>query len=320
MTDSATGHYARRLAAGESQIKPVFFEPMVLQRYAGDPHYYFRFDDFNGVLGTADEFYMSSAFPEEDKVLVDSFGQGWADGTPQAIAVFLVYVARLSPRHQGHWHSFELADQGRYELDRDYVRASHYGEWPEKPSAIEAIFEEQRAINDIAAALGRRPLFTQLFDAGDRPAGLIPFLLPSREYMDRFVLNLDQVLSDNIDRLFFGDEVELYDDQQMRGGRVQRVPKGTIRLLKEWLEARYPADPNLAATVTKSLAEVRDLRQEPAHRITTNELDPAVWTARARLLGDVHASLNALRQKLADDPAAASVDLPDWLDSPVRTY
>lgn len=35
-----------------------------------------------------------------------------------------------------------------------YARTSLLGEWPERSSAVEAIFEEQRALNDIAAALG----------------------------------------------------------------------------------------------------------------------------------------------------------------------
>ena len=301
-------------------MRPVFFDPMVLQRYESDPRYLFRSHDFNGMLATEDDYSLSSTFPEEDKVLVDTFGQGWADGTPQAIAVYLVYLGKLSPRHQEHWHGFELPNQDRYELDRDYVRTSIFGEWPERPSAIEAIFVEQRVLNDIAAALGRPAMFTQVFDEGDRPAGLNPFLLPSREQMDRFILHLDQVLSENINEDFFAGEVERFEDQELRDGRIQRIQRRSIRLLKEWLEARYPEDQDLAATVTASLAEVRELRQNPAHRLTTNELDPAVWAERSRLLGDVHASLRALRQELAKDPATASVDMPDWLDDPVRTY
>lgn len=99
---------------------------------------------------------------------------------------------------------------------------------------------------------------------------------------------------------------------------MNRIKKGSIRLLKEWIEGRYGSE--LAAAVTAPLAEVRQLRQDPAHRITTNEMDPAVWDERARLLGDVHAALRALRLKLMEDPAAAAVQLPSWIDFPVRTY
>ena len=44
-------------------MEPIFFAPTVLQRYATDPHYYFRFHDFGGTLGTEDEFYLSEALP-----------------------------------------------------------------------------------------------------------------------------------------------------------------------------------------------------------------------------------------------------------------
>jgi hypothetical protein len=138
--------------------------------------------------------------------------------------------------------------------------------------------------------------------------------------MERFILHLDQVLSENINEDCFVGEVERFEDQELPDGRIHRIQKRSIRLLKEWLEARYPEDSGLAATVTKALAEVRELRQDPAHRLTTNELDPAVWVERSRLLGDVHASLRALRQELAKDPVAAGLDVPDWLDLPVRTY
>lgn len=320
MMDAQSGHYARVLAGGASQMAPLFFEPMVLQRYAADPHYYFRYDDYGGMLGTADEFYMSDDFPATDKVLVDTFGMGWAEGRPQAIAVYLVYLTKISPRHQEHWHALELADGGRYQLDRDYARSSLFGEWPERPSAVEAIFEEQRVLNDIAASMDRPGLFKGLFDAGDRPRGLQPFLLPTRDEMGRFILQFDQVLSENIDADFFAGDVERFEDQPLRDGRIQRVQKGTIRMLKEWLEARYTDRPEFAARVTAPLAEVRELRQDPAHRLTANDFDSRAWDERARILGDAHGSLRALRQELLKDPLVAGIELPSWLDDPVRTY
>ena len=299
-------------------MKPVYFDAMVLQRYASDPRYYFRYDDFGGMLGTSDEFYLSEDFPEEDKVLVDTFGMGWAEGRPQAIAVYLVYLSKLSVRHQGFWQAFELTNQTHFSLDRDYVRTSGFGEWPERPSVVEAIFEEQRTVNQIARAMGRPNLFTREFDAGDRPRGMQPFLLPSREEMERFNLHFDQVLSENINRDFFGPDVEPFAEQSMADGRIERVRKGTIRLLKEWLEDFYPDDPALASSVTAPIAEVRELRQNPAHRISGNELDPAAWQERARLLGAVHSALRMLRQRLHQDPVAAAVKITSWLDDPVR--
>lgn len=320
MTGSAPGHYSRALAAGAAQMEPIFFDPAVLQRYVGDPRYTFRFHDFGGTLATADAFYMSDDFPEEDKVLVDTFVMGWADGSPKAIAVYRVYLGKLSARHQQYWHTFELAGQGQYQLDRDYVRTSWYGLWPERPSAVEAIFEEQRALNGAAAAIGRPEMFRKLFDAGDRPRGLQPFLLPTREEIGRFILQFDQVLSENLNADFFSSDVERFEEQTLSDGRVQRVQKGTVRLLKEWLELRFPERPELAADVSSPIAEVRSLRQDPAHRITTNDFDPAGWQERARLLGDVHGALRGLRQELLKDPSAAGVELPSWLNDPVRTY
>ena len=67
--------FARRTFATPS-MTPIFFGPTVLQRYATDPHYYFRFNDFVGTLGTVDEYFISNEFPAEDKVLLQTFGMG----------------------------------------------------------------------------------------------------------------------------------------------------------------------------------------------------------------------------------------------------
>ncbi len=237
-------------------MEPIFFAPTVLQRYATDPHYYFRFHDFGGTLGTEDEFYLSEASPAEDKVLVQTVWNGMGGwSSSQAIAVYLVYLSGLSERHQSHWRGSELADQARYKLDRDYVRTSLFGDWPAHPSVVEAIFGEQRAINELLAAIGRPRLFSEEFNAGDRPRGLQPFLLPTREEMERFTLQLDQVLSENLDARFFAGEVDTYEDISIGGDRIQRVQKRTIRLLREWLEKRYPTQPELVALITKPMAK-----------------------------------------------------------------
>ena len=195
-----------------------------------------------------------------------------------------------------------------------------FGDWPAHPSVVEAIFGEQRAINELLAAIGRPRLFSEEFNAGDPPRGLQPFLLPTREEMERFTLQLDQVRSENLDARFFAGEVDTYEDISIGGDHIQRVQKRTIRLLREWLEKRYPTQPELVALITKPMAEVRELRQRPAHRLSVNEIDLTVWDERARLLGDVHAGLRALRGQLQTEPAANSIELPPWLEDEVRTY
>ena len=295
-----------------------YLESLTQQMLDGCFDYFDKIDNFGGMVATADAAFIADDFPEDDKVLIQTFGLGWKDGRPRAIAVYLVYLAGLSPRHQRHWHGFELADQANYELDHDYALMSWKGEWPDRVLAFEARCQGQRTRNDIATAMGRPQLFKEVFDVMALPDGLRPFLLPTREEMNRFVLHFDQILSDNINAKFFAGDVELFYLEPLEGQQLNRIKKGTIRLLKEWVEGRYGGE--LAAAVTVPLAEVRQLRQDPAHRITTNGMDPAVWDERARLLGDVHAALRALRLKLMEDPAAAAFELPSWIDFPVRTY
>ena len=132
-------------------------------------------------------------------------------------------------------------------------------------------------------------------------------------------MTLDQLLSDNLSRDFFAGDVGMFDESPLPGGQVERIRKGTIRLLKEWLESRYPEDSDLAASITQPFAEVRSFGRSP--RIGSSQrAHPVVWKERARLLSAVHQALHTLRIHLAEDPAAAAVSYPYWLDEPVRAY
>jgi len=92
--------YAYRLWKGAPQLRPVYFDLAVLDSHRSDPRYHFQFYGNGGMIGVRDEYYASSDFPERDKVLVQTFGVGYDDSGGRVVAVFLRYLADLSPEHQ----------------------------------------------------------------------------------------------------------------------------------------------------------------------------------------------------------------------------
>ena len=94
-------------------------------------------------------------------------------------------------------------------------------------------------------------------------------LLENSSYF--IVMLLDKMISDNINKDFFKDKVELYDLEKIDDNMVERKPKGTLKLLEEWLLLTYNhPDKQLLIDIFKPLKKVRRERQNPAHRISEN--------------------------------------------------
>ena len=313
--------YALRLARAEAQLHAVYFEPLVLERYRGDPRYIFQFDDYSGMLSIGDESYRSEDFPERDKVLLQTFGLGWRPDLSPVIAVFLTYLAGLTREHQAYWQSFEIPESVGCKLDPDYYTNAILGEWTEHASIVGALLEEQRVVNAMASAIGRPPLFRETYRE-NRPIELTPFLVPTTRNFDAFCLTLDKVLSDNISPAFFMGETPIEEETERPDGRIEVRPIGTIRQLEAWLRARFrPADADPIAAISNGFRAARKARQPAAHRILTDQYDPTLWDRYRQLLEDAYNGVRTLRLVLANHPAAASVDVPDWLfEGRIRNY
>lgn len=189
----------------------------------------------------------------------------------RAVAVFLRYLSDLSPEHQQIWKARELA--GDFTLHPDYYRNSILGDWGERGSIFTALLVEQHVINLMAKAMGRSPLFRKDFGeyAENKPRQFTFMVRPTSEELNAFILLLDKMLSDNIDKAFFGDDVTAETETERADGKVVVSPKGTLTMLDEWLrqKLRLP-DWEPWETALVSLREVRKLRQKPAHAVDEN--------------------------------------------------
>ena len=69
--------YSRRLALGEPQLKPVFFEIEVLERYSNDPRFNFKFEDYSGRISCKYDDNNEPLVRKEDDVFLKTFGLGF---------------------------------------------------------------------------------------------------------------------------------------------------------------------------------------------------------------------------------------------------
>jgi hypothetical protein len=245
-----------------------------LEFYRNDPRYYYSNNDINGCIGVQDEYYESEQMREGDRVLLQTFGFAYDEDLNRAVAVYLRYLADLSPEHQQIWRAKEL--KGNYRLHSDYFRTTIMGDWGEGGSIFSAFVNELYIINRMSEAMGRPPLFR--IDCGKYGAGKpqnFSFLVrPTFEEFNNFILLLDKLLSDNIDRDFFQNEVP-YENESRRGdGKIVVQQKSTLQILDDWVR-KYFGTPDWEPwnESIRAMREVRKLRQTPAHAISKNLFD-----------------------------------------------
>lgn len=302
--------YTRQLMLGAPQLAFRTFDLSVLETYRNDPRYTYWSSDLAGRISISDEHYESTGMKESDKVLLSDFGYAYNPEGDRAAAAYLRYLANLSPEHQQIWRAREVEG---FKLHPEFYRMTILGEWPERVPIIDAILEELHVINQMAEAIGRNPLFRESYRDG-RPDGLGLLLRPTRkEYYD-FVLILDKLLSDNMDKSFFRDDVPDETEEQRKDGKVVIRKRGTIAMLEDWLTTYFhPEDEEPVLKAVASLKRIRKLRQVPAHKLNDNAFDQKYVHEQRDLLHDAFGAVRTIRMALENHPGADQVKVPDHL-------
>lgn len=301
------------LALGEPQLAFKSFDLSVLEVYRNDPRYYYSYEDVHGHISVKNEFFETEKMRVSDQVLLESFGFSFDDEDSIYVAAFLRYLSRLSPEHQLIWASKQVA--GETHLHPDYFRTSIIGDWSERLSLYQAVLLEIKTINERSIAIGRKPLFKHDYADGNRPREFGYLLRPTlKEYHD-FVHLLDKMLSENINREFFGKDIPAEYEEPRSDGKVVVKPKGTIRLLSDWLKGSFrTTDWSALDEMLTTLRHVRNIRQKPAHSIKENEFDQRYVREQRELMKRVYRAVKTMRLVLALHPSASAVKVNRQLE------
>ena len=205
----------------------------VLERYRNDPRFLYRNDDIYGMFSIHDEFFGPGRPPEHDEVSMQTFGFCFDHDMNCYVAAFLRYLADLSPAHQQFWAGLEVARETV--LHPDYFRPAFLGEFQERMSIYTAILAEFGAFNEMAHAIRGMPFFRREFTDEDKPPNFGRLVQPTVREYGQFVLTLDQLLSDNINKPWFPDDLPREQESERPDGRIEVRPMGSIQLLDAWL-------------------------------------------------------------------------------------
>ncbi|CAM1361659.1 AAA family ATPase containing protein [Tenacibaculum sediminilitoris] len=306
--------YSKKLALGEAQLKPVFFEIEVLDKYFKDPRYSFEFQDYSGQISCDyDENEQPLLEKEEDQIFLKTFGLGVDKNLERVAVVYLRYLSGLTSEHQLYWKSKEIKS-GCQMLEEYYVNTIE-GNWTSSYSIFSAFIAEHNLINEISKSISKESLFNKTFEKGNRPKEFTFFFMPTLENYHKFISLLDKMLSDNISRKFFKDKIELFELIELETGQVERKNKGTLRLLEEWIRQNYNhPDDKLFDDIFKPIRKVRKERQSPAHKINNNIYDKKFNKKQTDLLKELYKSLKLLRMILQQHPESKEIEIPKWLE------
>ena len=222
-SDYANEPYKLELALGCPQLDFRSFDPSVLEHYRNDPRYMYETDDIKGHI-----CYESESMSEHDKTMLESFGFSYDSNLNRAVAVVLRYLARLSPGHQQIWKLKEL--QGDYKPHPDYYLNNILGRFREHESIFTAFVDEVHLINQMSMAMNRPPLFRMDYGEGkdSRPKKFSFLIRPTLEEFNYFVHLLDKMISENINKAFFQNEILYETEIKRKDGNIEVQQNGTL--------------------------------------------------------------------------------------------
>lgn len=320
LTEFNNSGYTKQLALGEPHLKPIFFEIEVLDRYFNDPRFEFEFEDYSGRISCKYDENENPVVREEDDVFLKTFGLGFDENGNRLAVVYLRYLKDLTSEHQVYWKGKEKT--GNCKILEEYHQNTIEGNWTFSYSIFSGFLGEQKCINDLTELVFNKPLFRKTFDKLNRPKEFTFFFIPTLKNYNDFILLLDKMISENINKDFFEGKVEFFEFKELEKGMVERQSKGTIQIFEEWLTSVFNVKSD--GTVNElfiPLKKIRRERQNPAHRINENQYDRQLIEKQKEIMDEVYSVFRNLRNIFQQQPKARNFEVPDWLkNGKIKTF
>lgn len=307
-----TSPYTKMMQSGEKQFKIIYFDIEILERYINNPKFIVIDNGYRGNIYTKDEYYDDKSIEDE---YIKDYGMAYIKGgiIKRAVGVFVCDLAKLSPRKQMLWHSFELLEQDECEINTGFVKNLLYGEWVTKVWIFHALLEEMKIINSQCELMGISPLFNKTFGTQytEMPDGYRNIFLPTLKNYYDFVLVLEKMIVHNISYKTF-QKSALYIASVERKDEKNN-DKGSLVMFEEWLNKNIKTSEDLSQLIIKPLRNIRKIRQKPAHELTSNEYDISLYQKQIDLMNSTYSSVRAIRLFFSNHPLAKNIQIQEYL-------
>lgn len=303
--------YSKSIARGSGTLDVAYFRMDVLEGYRNDPRFSFVFDDFGVDTSVTEETYLDEGEDSPDAIIMRHIGYAYDlskydPENPESSSInryacaFVGDLAKLTPEHQMQWKAREVKNTRGIRPHPAWWNAQ-MGHWEDNIGPFERIIFELKSINELNINIYGQPLFK----VTDRPRDFGWILRASKRDFDDFILTFDKMLSDNINPKTLN--IMGVDAKDEKGNTL-----GTLKRLELFLVSRRN-EPEACQQIMRPLAQVRKLRQKPAHSIAENITDGHLIDKQIRLLREVIDTLSALREFWQKHPSNASWTEPDYI-------
>lgn len=309
--------YSQRMAEGHGTLELAYFDFAVLEQYRNDPRFRFRFGDFGADTVIGDEAYIDKSEPAHDKIIMNHIGfaydlSGFDADDPDGpivrwVCAFYGDLAKLSDRHQQRWRTYQIDDETPLAPHPVWI-GQQMGHWADGIGPFDRLFAELECLNELFKRAFGQPLLQTI----SRPDGFGWILRPTQDEWDRFVRELDKLLSENIQhKALTAAGIPRKNDQGESVGTIVRLEK---------LLTTKRIDQNAVRRVIQPLRDVRAARQAPSHALRTNITDQTFVRRQVELLDAVNFAVEHLRRIFQTHPANAEWTEPKYLASEATFY
>lgn len=300
--------YTALLQSGLGQLEVRFFDVGILEVYFNNPQYIISDFGYRGSISIRSEFVdevdiddirdYGIAYPKDGKI-------------ERAIVVFLRDLAKLSFKTQLRWESYEVANQSDWVPNQGFVDNLILGKWTENIWIYDAILKEQIIINQICDVLEIEHIYKTTWntDNWEYPDDFRTIFIPTRKNYYNFMIALEKILVNNMQKKPF------VQDQKYTKSVTKRSGEGTLSLLEKWLKENGRPSDLVEEYIVQPLAEIREIRQIPAHHFYKDEYDKGIYEEQLELMKKVYWSVHGLRLMLGTHPYAKNVNIPEYLDN-----
>ena len=304
--------YSNLLRKGEAQLEIIYFDIEILERYNNNPKFLVIDYGYRGVIYVKDEYTDDETIEYE---YIKNYGMAYIDGEylDRAVGVLVCDLAKLSTQKQMMWKGFELPDQQKCHISSGFIKNLFIGEWVDKAWIFHALIEEMVIINKQCEQMGIPHLFNKTFGThhSEMPEGFRNILLPTLKNFYDFVLVIEKIVVHNISYKTFQKDTS-YTRSVERKDKLGNF-KGSLVMLEEWLIENIRTTENLTDIIIKPLRNIRNIRQQPAHELISNQYDVTLYKKQIDLMNDTYSAINAIRVFFSHHPLAKDVKIPEYL-------
>jgi hypothetical protein len=306
-----TKPYSALLQKGEIQLKIIYFDIEILERYFNNPKFVIMDGGYRGKI------YVKEEYMEEDveNEYIKDYGMAYIKGQhlERAVGVFVCDLAKLSSQKQMLWKVFEHHNQEKCIINPEFVDSLIMGKWTNNVWIFHALIDEMKVINEQCESMGIPELFNRTFGThySEMPEGFRNIFMPTLKNYYDFVLVLEKITVHNISYKTFQKDTPYIHSVDRKNELGE--DKGSLLMLDEWLNKNIRTQENLTELIVEPLKNIRRIRQKPAHELISNEYDVTLHQKQFDLMNNTYRAIRDLRLFFANHQLAKEVKVPEYL-------